>query len=170
MLSSGDDEQKPLFRKWYSQAKKTGRKDLALIIESIRLSSSEEWIIVETEENIALINAESKLGSQFWENLQKFKGEGIALKIFPSKGKLGFNIDFCEDVKRFYIWEEDKVELCEKKNVKSALTNGIGQLTWENSQKKLKELSEKTSKNSTEEKNGSATGKSGASSKTTIQE
>ena len=166
MLGNGDDEQKPLFRKWYKQAKQNKREDFTQIITKLKLSSSEEWILIETDECMALLNAESKVGSTFWKNLQSFDGQGLALKIFPVKGKLGFDIDFHENVKRYYIWEDETLHVSEKKSLESNSATTMTSLTWENAQKKLEKQSSKASKTTTKKSSPSVTGTTTSSNNT----
>lgn len=145
MLSQQDDGQKPLFRKWCIQARKEGKKSLLLPIENIKLSSSEEWIIIEATEAVALLSAESKLGREFWKNLESFNGEGIALNIHFSKGKLGFDVDFDEKRKCYYIWDDGVLHLSAKKTLITNSQSNLSGLTWEASQQKLERLSSKPS-------------------------
>lgn len=145
MLNQEDNGQKPLFRKWCVEARKAGNKHLSLPIEKIKLSSSEEWIIIEATEAVALLSADSKSGREFWKNLESFNGQGISLNIHFSKGKLGFDVDFDEKRVCYYIWNDGVLYLSPKKTLATDSQNSLSGLTWEASQQKLETLSSKPS-------------------------
>lgn len=116
-----------LWRKWVKQNKEKAKTPQ--LISSISLSNSEEWIMIKTTEALALLNAESAIGKELWQNLQKFGGQGLALVIYPASGKLGFDIDFDEAKKVWYSWDEDVLTITAKQGKKKAsLTSKI---TWE---------------------------------------
>lgn len=95
LLASKDDGQKPLFRKYAARVKKSGGKasEILEVVENIRLSSSEEWIMIECTNSIAFLNALSKVGISFWELVTQFKGEMKALAVVFASGKLGFDVE-----------------------------------------------------------------------------
>ena len=153
-----NDDKKPLFRKWLSNQKKLKSGKQTIAIESIRLSASEEWILIETEECVGLLSALSSVGQEFWNNLQEFEGQGIGLKLIPSKGKIGFDVEFNEGKKVYYIWDENTLNLSTTKKLKSTSGTSLSTLTWETSQKLLEESSRKTSKTTTNKTQPSSTG------------
>lgn len=106
LINSQDDDKKPLFRNWVKIAKKQGLDPIEDIVDEIRLSASEEWILIEGIESVALLNFESKAGQDLWASLQVFKGELKGLKIVPAKGKLGFDLEIAEDLTVFWEWSE----------------------------------------------------------------
>lgn len=123
MLSGNESDKKPLFRVW---SKKNPGK--ATPIESIRLSSSEEWIIIESEDCVALLNAESKVGQQFWKNCQQFNGKALGLQLIPAKGKLGFDVEPSK-VKGDWVWEDDNtLEFGTRRTTKQ--TTGLALDLW----------------------------------------
>lgn len=133
LLGDSGDGQKPLARKYFAQLKKQGvaLEDRRSSIESIRLSSSGEWIIVEAEDCSGLINAESKAGSTFWAFCETLHGKELSgLAIYEAKGKLGFDIE--PDHSRIGYWSheasEDKIEFGSKK---ATGTSGLTGLTLE---------------------------------------
>ena len=71
MLQSQDDGQKPLARKYFNQLKKDGIElnDRRSPVEKIKLSSSEEWLIIECADCIALMNTKSKAVQSFCETV-----------------------------------------------------------------------------------------------------
>jgi hypothetical protein len=95
LLAKADDGQKPLFRKYAARIKKAGGKqsEIVEIVESIRLSSSEEWIIIECQHSVAMLNALSKAGTSFWELVTQFNGEMRALSVVFAHGKLGYDVE-----------------------------------------------------------------------------
>lgn len=110
MLAFQEDEQKPLCRVYFKRLKREGRKptDMQDIIISIKLSSSEEWILIEGKSCTALLKADSKAGEAFWEFAQQLTGELKALLLVPAKGKLGF--DVVPDETQTCEWEYDEDE------------------------------------------------------------
>lgn len=133
LLGNDGDGQKPLARKYFNQLKKDGisLEDRKSPVESVRLSGSGEWIIVEAEDCSGLINAESKAGSVFWEFCQTLHGKELSgLEIYEAKGKLGFDIQ--PDHSRIGYWSldesEDKIEFGKKL---AGGTSGLTSLTIE---------------------------------------
>lgn len=133
LLGDSGDGQKPLARKYFNQLKKSGvsLEDRKSPIESVRLSGSGEWIIVEAEDCSGLINAESKAGTVFWEFCQTLHGKELSgLEIYETKGKLGFDIQ--PDHSRTGYWSfeasEDKLEFGKKS---TGGTSGLTSLTIE---------------------------------------
>lgn len=133
LLASKDDGQKPLFRKYAARHKKAGGKqsDILEIVESIRLSSSEEWIIIECTNSVAMLNALSKVGTSFWELVTQLNGEMKALAVTFASGKLGFDVEpHPTDVGHWtYDEEEEKVTFTDGE-VKKSLT-GLSGLSLE---------------------------------------
>lgn len=111
LLGSGNDNQKPLFRKWVKQYAKENpkAKTISDVIIKIKLSSSEEWVIIEGKESVALLSYESKAGQEFWELAKQLEGKGKPLILVPAKSKLGFDIEVQEG-KTTTIWEFDEYE------------------------------------------------------------
>lgn len=139
LLESGNDNQLLLYRKWLALNK--SREDKTQLVCNIALSNSGEWILIKTDESLALLSAESKVGQQLWEELQKFSGKAKALIIYPVKGKLGFDLDFHETKTTLYQWTDNGLEIGKKPEQQ---TSGISKISWEEAQL--------TSKNSTESK------------------
>jgi hypothetical protein len=108
LLASSDDDKKPLFRTWYKQALKNGsdKTNLQDIVISIKLSSSEEWIIIEGKSCVCLISAESKAGVKFWEFATQLTGKLNCLLIKYAKNKLGFDIEI--DTTQQTTWYQDE--------------------------------------------------------------
>jgi len=106
LLASADDDKKPLFSVWASRQKKAKVKAELIrdVIIMIRLSASEEWILIECKESVALLNAESKVGKAFWKIVEGLDGEMKALEIVPSKGKLRYDIEVSKTLT--CTWEE----------------------------------------------------------------
>lgn len=120
LLASQDDDQKPLARKYFNQLKKDGVafEDMKSTVEFVKLSGSGEWVIVEAQDCVALINANSKVGEHFWEFVQTLHGKELSgLEIYAAKGKLGFDIQPNHAVQGYWSYEssEDKVEFGSKK-------------------------------------------------------
>lgn len=112
LIADNDDGQKPLFRKWYRQQKKEGYIDSEIrdTVERVKLSGSEEWLIVEGQESVALINADSKVGQHLWGLFQQFAGKQLyALYLLPAKGKLGFDLEPAQELIGF--WSNDGGEI-----------------------------------------------------------
>lgn len=109
MLEQNDDGQKPLFRVWAKRKAKSRVKpeNIFDVVISIKLSSSEEWLIIEGKESVALLNAESKAGTKFWDTVKTFEGKLKSLKLIPAKGKLGFDI---EPMDKPTVWNYDPDE------------------------------------------------------------
>lgn len=114
LLAKGDDGQKPLWRKFVAKQKKAGVKLSTLrdVVENIRLSGSEEWILIEGSQAVAMINAESKVGQSLWETVTQFEGNLKALEIVFATGKLGFDLEPSETLSGFWSYDEEseKVE------------------------------------------------------------
>ncbi|MEW6498658.1 MAG: hypothetical protein AB1589_40090 [Cyanobacteriota bacterium] len=111
LLGQEGDGQKPLARKYFNQLKKQGvaMEERKSPIESVRLSGSGEWIIIEAEDCSGLINAESKVGETFWSFCQTLHGKQLSgLEIFEAKGKIGFDIQ--PDLSRTGYWSFDSTE------------------------------------------------------------
>lgn len=110
LLGNLDDGQKPLCRKYFAALKKSGVKTDKIkdIVEKIKLSGSGEWIIIEAENCVALMHADSKVGSYFWETINTFSGKLKALELIPAKGKLGFDLQPSETLSG--EWEVDESE------------------------------------------------------------
>lgn len=109
LLKGQGSDKKPLFRQWAKAEKKRGNDLIYDAVEEIRLSSSEEWILIEGENSVALINADSKVGSALWQALLKFEGELKALCIVPATGKLGFDLEPMEDTYVHWFWEGESL-------------------------------------------------------------
>ncbi len=129
LLASDDDGQKPLARKYFNRLKKEGvpLSDRKSTIEFVKPSGSGEWIIIEAQECVALLNANSKVGEQFWEFVQTLHGKELSgLEIYEAKGKLGLDIQPNHAVTGYWSYDssEDKVEFGSKKSSgNSGLTN-----------------------------------------------
>lgn len=131
LLANNDDGQKPLARKYFNQLKKEGipsedRKDL---IEFVKISGSGEWIIIEGQNCVALLNANSKVGEQFWEFVQTLHGKELSsLEMYEAKGKLGLDIQPNHSVTGFWSYDsaDEKVEFGTKK---ATGNSGIAGLT-----------------------------------------
>lgn len=133
LLNSGDDKQLLLYRKWLNANK--SRTDKTQLVRNIALSSSEEWILIKTDESLALLSAESKIGQQLWESLKEFSGKGKALIIYPEKGKLGFDLDFHESKTAIYEWTDDGLMIGKKQETQNT---GISKINWKEAQIALK--------------------------------
>lgn len=120
---NGNDD-KPLFRNW---AKK--QPDAFDPIISMKLSRSEEWIIIEGENSIAFLSAESKVGKGFWEQAQQFEGEAFGLMLVPAKGKLGFDIEVMT-VKGFWETDADDVITFDEVGSKGKITSITSPNLW----------------------------------------
>lgn len=113
-LINQEDDKKPLFRVWVNRKKKAKTKpeNIKDLVISIRLSSSEEWVLIEGKESVALLKADSKAGQDFWEFATTLEGELKQLLLIPAKGKLGFDVipgdgklctwEFDEDANRVF--------------------------------------------------------------------
>ena len=110
LLGNGNDQQKPLFRKWVRSQLKDGVsvEDIKTPVECVRISSSGEWMLIEGIDATALINMDSKVGAKLWETLTQFEGELKVLDIVPAKGKLGFDLEPSTTANG--IWEYDEAE------------------------------------------------------------
>lgn len=110
LLKGNDDDKKPLARAFF----KKNPNAKSPVIE-IRLSSSEEWILIETKDCVCLLNAESKVGQTFWNTCQNFNGKAKGLCAVLAKGKLGFDLEPSE-LEGYWSWDGDnKVEFSTKK-------------------------------------------------------
>lgn len=109
-LLEKDDDRKPLFRAFVKAKKKEGVdvSAIASVIKNIRFSNSEEWLILECQECIAMINAESKAGIAFWEFVQSLEGKLKALVVIPAKGKLGFDVIPAENLTGTWVQEKNE--------------------------------------------------------------
>jgi hypothetical protein len=123
-----------LFRKWIREQKKAGvpAEEIKDILISVKLSSSEEWLILEGQESKAFLYAESSVGRNFWETLCTFSGELKALEIVPAKGKLGFDLEPSEtEVGYWKYFDEDEEVTCAigSAEVKKRKSSGLSELT-----------------------------------------
>lgn len=111
LLENSNDGQKPLFRKWAKSFARNNpkAKKISDFIIRIKLSSSEEWIIIEGKESVALLNAESKAGRAFWDTMVQLNGQGKALLLVPARGKLGFDVEI-DTTNKLVEWEYDEDE------------------------------------------------------------
>ena len=118
LLQSGDDGKKPLFSQYVKMQKKAGIPiaEVSDRVEVIRLSSSEEWILIECDNSVALINAESKVGKAFWEQIQQFQGKLKGLKVVHAKGKLGFDVEPDDSIIVDWVWDVDMLSCVEGKS------------------------------------------------------
>lgn len=107
LLANSDDDKKPLFRVWYNQKLKTKVKVDSIfdVVCQIRLSASEEWIILEGVNSVGLINANSKGGKVIIKLLDNLNGEMKALTLVFAKNKLGFDVIVSSTLT--CIWEEN---------------------------------------------------------------
>ncbi len=101
----------PLLVKW---KRGKGTEWASKVVES-RLSMSEEWIIIDTEDFRALLNKNSDVGEVVWEFLLQLDGKLKCLMVVHASGKLGFDIEPGED-EGFWIWEDDVVRFTKKKS------------------------------------------------------
>lgn len=102
LLTNKDDGKKPLARAFFKKY-----PDAKCAVIEIRLSSSEEWILIETVDFVCLLNAESKVGQTFWNTCQSFEGKAKGLLAVFSKGKLGFDLEPSETI-GYWTWEEER--------------------------------------------------------------
>lgn len=127
LLSGAEQDKKPLARSWFK--KNPGQSSP---VEHIRLSGSEEWILIECVDFVALLNAESKVGKAFWKNCQAFNGKAKGLECLPAKGKLGFDLEPSELI-GYWEWDgENKVEFLDTPHM--AKVNGLTADLWEKMQ------------------------------------
>lgn len=133
LLKQADDGQKPLFRKYAARVKKSGGKqsEILELVESIRLSSSEEWILIECENSVAMLNAHSKVGSSFWELVTQFNGEMKGLAVVFASGKLGFDVEPHPTEVGHWTYEEDEEKVIFTDGEAKKTTTGISGLTLE---------------------------------------
>lgn len=133
LLADQDDGKKPLFRVFCKQQKKLGipQDEIFDVVETIRLSSSEEWILIEGQRSVAMLNAESKVGKELWDTIAQFTGKLRGLKIIPAKGKLGFDLEPHESLIVDWEWDMDKLSCV---NDKSSSSNFAAKLTLESMQ------------------------------------
>lgn len=133
LLGKADDGQKPMFRKYAARIKKSGGKQSEIVetVESIRLSSSEEWILIECTNSLAMLNALSKVGTSFWELVTQFNGEMKALAVVFASGKLGFDVEpHPTDVGYWTYDEEDEKVIFTDSEIKKP-TTGLSGLSLE---------------------------------------
>lgn len=107
-LLGNEQDRKPLFRVWAKQKKKASKSPnptITDIIHCIKLSSTEEWIIVEGKESVLLINAESKVGNDFWQFATQLSGNLKQLIMIPANNKLGADIEPLDG--KFCNWTYD---------------------------------------------------------------
>jgi len=109
-LLEKDDDKKPLFRAWVKAQKKEGVDvtSIASVIKNVRFSNSEEWLMLECEDCVAMIHAESKAGTAFWEFVQSLEGKLKALVVIPDKGKLGFDVIPAENLTGTWVQEKNE--------------------------------------------------------------
>lgn len=133
LLEKADDGQKPLFRKYAARVKKSGGKQSEIIelVESIRLSSSEEWILIECTNSVAMLNALSKVGTSFWELVTQFNGEMKALAIVFASGKLGFDVEPHPTEVGHWTYNEDEEKVVFTDGEVKKPTTGLSGLTLE---------------------------------------
>lgn len=133
-LLKNDNDDKPLVRKWFKEQRAKGLSDseIMAVVDSIRLSSSDEWIIIETSTCVALIKAESKVGQEFWLLAQKFNGKARALIVVPDRNKLGFNVEMHEHDTGYWANYEGEVVYSKTKAKVKGSDFGI---SWEAMQK-----------------------------------
>lgn len=103
--------QKADFRDWVKWQIEEGKAQAMMydIVESIRITSSEDWIMIIGRETKAFVWADSDVGKAFWNEVQKFDGKAKALKIIPAPGKLGFDIEIHESEEGFWLQENEIV-------------------------------------------------------------
>lgn len=106
-LIADDNDKKPFFRVWAKRKlkAKTKPENIKDILISIKLSSSEEWLILEGKETVSLLSAESKAGLKFWEFCQQLEGELNTLIITPARNKNGFDVEV--NPKAQTVWYQD---------------------------------------------------------------
>ncbi len=109
LLGSNDDK-KPFFRVWAKRKlkSKTKPENIKDIVISVKLSSSEEWLIIEGKETVTLLSAESKAGQKFWEFCQELEGKLNTLIIVPATGKLGFDIEVNSQAQTEWFQDDEK--------------------------------------------------------------
>lgn len=135
-LQGAEDGKKPLFSQYVKAQKKAGIPiaEISDRVEVIRLSSSEEWILIECDNSVALINAESKIGKAFWEQMKQFEGKLKGLKVIYAKGKLGFDVEPDDSIIVDWVWDEERLSCI---NEKSGYVEFSRKLTLENMQPNL---------------------------------
>lgn len=122
MLAGHKDDRKPLFRQWSKE-----NPSCTDVVEHIRLSASEEWIMLECSECVALISYQSKVGQAFWQQVLQFQGKSLGLEVIPAKGKLGFDVQ-PSAIPGVWEWVDDnKVEFSDGLNVpfRTGLTSDL---------------------------------------------
>lgn len=119
---SEGNSQKPRFSEYIKHFKKSGGnpEEVALQIESVRLSHSEEWIIIESSECSALIHSNSICGSEFWEVCQTLSGRGRALLLVSTRDGKDFDVEVDEQVTGYWSQGENEVYFSIKKPRKSS--------------------------------------------------
>lgn len=107
----GSTEGLPLLRNWCKQEVKAGRQpyEEPIQVRCVKVSKSGEWVIVETDVCVALVNTGSSLGSNLEELITQLRGEGYALVLVPhKKGKLGFSVGLDKETTVFYKYDTEE--------------------------------------------------------------
>lgn len=101
----------PLLRNWCKDQikEKNDPYEKPLQVRCLKVSKSGEWVIVEMDVAVALVNTGSELGSNLEELITQLKGEGSALVIIPhKKGKLGFSVGLDTETTVFYKFDTEE--------------------------------------------------------------
>lgn len=135
MLANQGNDRKPLFRQWSKE-----NPNCTDVVEHIRLSASEEWIMLECSECVALISYQSKVGQAFWQQVQQFQGKSLGLEVIPAKGKLGFDVQ-PSAIPGVWEWVDDnKVEFSDGLNV--SVRTGFTSDLWDKMVREAKRIVE----------------------------
>jgi len=104
------NDDKPKFRAWVARQRraKVAENNIQDIIWSIKVSASEEWLVIEGKNSMAFLSYEGQAGIKFWDFAMSLEGDLKALLLIPAKGKIGFDI-VMDDTQRT-TWEYDEVE------------------------------------------------------------
>lgn len=127
LIDQTADGRKPLFRKWYTAKKKAGMPECEIFdsVVEIRLSGTEEWILIECTECVGMISAESKAGKVLWQTLQSFSGKLKGLKLVHCKGKIGFDLEPDDSIIVDWEWDEGKLKHVEEGSASSVFAQKL---------------------------------------------
>jgi len=101
------NDQKPLAAKWF----KLAGKDAVTKVTKIKLSSSGDWIIIECQHCVALLNAASKAGKDFWAFAIQLEGTLKVLELSYAKGKLGWDLNPGTETAEWTVDLDDEIIL-----------------------------------------------------------
>jgi hypothetical protein len=101
-------EKKPLVKAWM----RLHKDDIAMLtaqyqVDTVRLTSSGEWILLETDVFDCLVSVDTEDGLFFANMIKNLEGLKYALVVIPQRGQLGFDYGVDDAVTVFWVTGAD---------------------------------------------------------------